>query len=127
MRLTPHFALIEFACRDALCTPVPARLVPNVIRLCEQLEIVRAHFNSPVTIRSGYRTPAHNAKVGGAGQSKHLTGEAADLVVEGYTPTEVAATIEFLVGAGRMRDGGLGIYRGWVHYDVRKRRARWGR
>jgi hypothetical protein len=33
--------------------------------------------------------------------------------------------IEDLIKAGSMPDGGVGMYAGWVHYDVRHQRARW--
>lgn len=69
--------------------------------------------------------PEHNAKVGGVKSSRHITGEAADFKIEGYTPKEVAAIIEKLIAAGKMEEGGIGIYSTWVHYDHRNVKARW--
>ena len=43
------------------------------------LDPARAEFGAPITVSSGYRSPAVNAKVGGAKNSQHCTGEAADL------------------------------------------------
>jgi hypothetical protein len=43
-----------------------------------QVEQIAKHFG--VTVSSGYRDPAHNAEVGGAPRSDHLTGGAVDFV-----------------------------------------------
>lgn len=43
------------------------------------LDPVRELFNAPVTVNSAFRSPAVNQAVGGAANSQHLTGEAADL------------------------------------------------
>ncbi len=121
--LSPHFAAGEMACRDG--TPLPARYLENARRLCAELEYLRAELGRPIVILSGYRTPEHNARVKGAQHSRHLVGEAADIVVHGVTPAAVADTIERLIVGRRMRDGGLGRYPTFTHYDVRFGRARW--
>jgi len=48
----------------------------------------------PVFISSGYRPPALNKKVGGSSTSQHLLALAADIVVTGYTPMQVAQWIK---------------------------------
>lgn len=121
--LTPNFRLDEFRCSDG--TPVPKKYLANVHRLCEQLEVIRAELNRPVTILSGYRTLKHNLKVGGAKTSQHLYGRAADIVIAGVSAKQVADTIEALIGGGLVHDGGLGRYRNFTHYDVRAKSARW--
>jgi uncharacterized protein YcbK (DUF882 family) len=126
--LTPHFTLDEFACRDGAA--VPPELVPNVLRLALQLEVLRTHLGAqPIRILSGYRTAAHNARLRGAAKrSRHLTAEAADIVIAGETPRAIHAEIERLIAAGLMQEGGLGLYPRWVHYDCdgTGRRRRWG-
>lgn len=124
MQLTPNFTLDEFECHDG--TPVPPTLIGNVRMLAANLQVLRDHVKQPVVINSGYRHPAYNRSIGGAKNSQHLTAKAADIRVRGYTPDEAAKVIEQLIAAGKMRQGGLGIYkRGWVHYDVRGTKARW--
>ena len=72
-------------------------------------------------ITSGYRTESHNKKVGGAKKSIHMMGIATDIVVKGVAPEDVAAYAELL-----MPDkGGIGLYRTFVHIDVRHEKARW--
>ncbi|MBQ5658783.1 MAG: DUF882 domain-containing protein, partial [Peptococcaceae bacterium] len=85
------------------------------------LQKVRTHFARPVAINSAYRTPAHNKRVGGETFSQHQYGTAADIVVTGVAPKKVAAFVETLL----LGKGGIGIYKGFVHIDTRKVRARW--
>lgn len=123
MQLTKNFHLDEFACHDG--TPVPAAFVPNAQRLADNLQVLRDELNMPVTVVSGYRTPAHNRKVRGAKRSEHLDASAGDVKVVNLAPEIVHLTILRLIAEGRMEEGGLGLYDGWVHYDVRGRKARW--
>ena len=88
MRVTPHFSLADFACHDG--TPYPVQWIDARLRpLCELLEIVRGRFGAPVTVISGYRTPAHNRRVQGARRSQHVEGRAADIRVRGVAPARV--------------------------------------
>lgn len=85
MQITEHFTVEEFersstADRLGIANRVPAALLPNLRTLCEVvLEPLRAFAGKPIVISSGYRCPALNRAVGGASQSQHLRGEAADL------------------------------------------------
>lgn len=122
-QLTSNFNLAEFACKDG--TPVPADLIPNVELLAKNLQVLRDHLGEPIHINSGYRSPAHNAKVGGKKNSYHMKAMAADITCKSKTPKQLAAIIEKLIAAKKMKQGGLGIYPGFVHFDVRGSRARW--
>ena len=86
--LSPHFRVQEFRCKDG---SDPVFVDTALVELLEQL---RAHFGKAVTITSGYRTPAHNAKAGGTRFSQHLYGRAADIRVQGASVEEVAACAE---------------------------------
>lgn len=123
MQLTKNFHTMEFDCRNGV--PVPEKYMPNVRKLAANLQILRDEIGESVHINSGYRTPAHNKKVGGKPKSQHLTASAADIVTRSYTPKQLAAIIEKLIASGKMQQGGLGIYPSFVHYDVRKNKARW--
>ena len=50
----------------------------------------------PITVNSAYRSPQVNALVGGVATSQHSTGEAADIVVAGIGPLELAQIIRNL-------------------------------
>jgi uncharacterized protein YcbK (DUF882 family) len=124
MKLTNNFTLQEFDCKDG--TPVPQQFIPNVQKLAEQLQTLRDYIGEPVMITgSGYRTPSHNAKVGGARNSQHLTASGADINARNYTPRQLSKIIEKLIKEKKMLQGGIGVYKGFVHYDIRGTKARW--
>ena len=118
--LAPDFKVRELRCRDGSDTVMVDEALTVV------LQCIREHFGKAVT--SGYRTPAHNAAVGGSKSSQHLLGRAADIQVAGTSVEDVAAYAESL-----MPDwGGVGRYpvkagraTGWVHVDTRADKARW--
>ena len=122
MKLTTNFNLSEFNKHNFTITDT---IFQNIFELAKNLQVLRDEVKKPIKITSGYRNAEFNKKIGGASQSRHITGEAADLKIEGYTPKQVAAIIEKLIAAGKMKQGGLGIYSTWIHYDVRGTAARW--
>jgi uncharacterized protein YcbK (DUF882 family) len=122
MKLTNNFNLNEFNKHNFQLTETILR---NIQELAKNLQVLRDEVKKPIKITSGFRDSSFNKKIGGATQSRHITGQAADLKIEGYTPKQVAAIIEKLIAAGKMKQGGLGIYSTWIHYDVRGTKARW--
>ena len=115
--LSTHFKVKEFACKDGSDAVLVAP------RLVMVLQSLRSHFGTAVTINSAYRTPQYNAKVGGVAHSQHCYGTAADIVVRGKTPAQVAAYARQL-----MPDwGGVGVYsqKGFTHIDVREVKSDW--
>jgi uncharacterized protein YcbK (DUF882 family) len=124
MKLTNNFNLNEFNKHNFALTETVLR---NIQELAKNLQALRDEVKKPIKITSGYRSPEHNAKVGGVKSSKHITGQAADIKVEGYTPKQVTEVIEKLIAAGKMKQGGIGTYSTWVHYDVRGTAARWNK
>ena len=123
MRLTKNFNLSEFDCKDG--TEMPSELLPNVLELAESLQELRKILNSPIRINSAYRSLEHNTKIGGSTNSQHLFGKAADIVVKGKTPSQVATMIKLLILEGKMKQGGIGVYDNFTHYDIRGHKARW--
>ena len=118
-----HFSQSEFDSHDGVATP--GSILGNIQNVMNQLEVLRTDVGVPINVVSGYRSPAQNAKVGGKGQSRHMCGQAADIQVRDMTPADVHATIERLIAAGQMQQGGLGLYNSFVHYDTRGTKARW--
>jgi uncharacterized protein YcbK (DUF882 family) len=123
MQLTENFNLEEWRCKDG--TPVPDNLVCNVQKLAENLQVLRDYLGEPIRLNSGYRTPAYNRKIGGAPKSQHTLGKAADITVKSKTPKQLKAVIEKLIKEGKMHNGGVGLYSGFIHYDVRPQPSRW--
>jgi uncharacterized protein YcbK (DUF882 family) len=123
MKLTKNFSLSEFRSKDG--SPTPAAVVGELQKLAENLQVLRDAISRLVKINSGYRSPEHNKKVGGARNSQHLLGKAADIAVTGMTPDQLKAIIEQLIAEGKMKNGGVGLYKTFVHYDTRDIPARW--
>lgn len=95
--LTPHFSLEEMTKSDTAMkwgipnTPTPMER-QNLKTLCLLiLEPLRAAAGRPLKINSGFRSTALNKKVGGADNSYHLTGRAADISVNNYKEASVLA------------------------------------
>jgi uncharacterized protein YcbK (DUF882 family) len=122
-KLTNNFTLEEF---NSKCgRDIPNNVLPNILQLAKNLQVLRDAIGKSISITSGYRSPQHNKKIGGAKDSQHVKGMAADIKVSGMTPKEVALVIEGLIEQGKMKQGGIGIYPSWVHYDIRGTKARW--
>jgi uncharacterized protein YcbK (DUF882 family) len=124
MKLSKNFNREEFDCKDG--TPVPKSFYGNVQEVADNLQILRDYIKEPLYVSgSGYRTEKHNKKVGGAKFSQHLTASGADITAKNLTPKELAAIIEKLIAEGKMTQGGIGVYPGFIHYDIRGTHARW--
>jgi hypothetical protein len=81
-RLSEHWEVRE------LCRPGDWPILANsretqdnlAVLANEVLEPIRTLWGAPIRCVSGYRSPQHNARVGGAPQSLHMRGQAADIV-----------------------------------------------
>ena len=113
--LSKNFKVSEFKCNDGSDTV----LISD--KLVGLLQNIRNHFGAAVTINSAYRTESYNKKIGGATKSHHVNGTAADIVVKGATPLEVAQYVEHIMPVS----GGIGVYQSFTHVDVRASRSRW--
>lgn len=130
-----HFTMAEMRCHDG--TPYPSMWVDRLVELFSQLDLIRETWGGPLHVISGYRTPEHNAAIGGAGQSQHVSGRAADLrpIRKGVHASDIHdlhRTVNELIAAGKLPSvGGVGVYpwvkqgkilvAGWVHVDTRQR------
>ena len=114
-KLSANFVVSEFKCNDG------SDKILIDTELVDILQKIRTHFGQPVTINSAYRSSAYNKKIGGASNSQHTKGTAADIVVKNTKPELVAQYVEFLMS----KKGGIGLYSTFVHVDVRSNKARW--
>ena len=115
LKLSNNFTVKEFACKDGSDTV----LIDSA--LVDLLQKIRDHFGKPITINSAYRNATYNKKIGGVSNSQHVYGTAADIVVQGVKPEEVAKYAEYLMP----KTGGIGLYSSFTHVDVRSNRSRW--
>lgn len=115
--LSSHFRRSEARCPCCGRSIIKRRLVDALEKLRNKCG------NVPIKVNSWYRCEEWNERVGGVPGSKHLLGEAADIVVQGLEPVEVAELAEQVC---EFRHGGIGVYQNFVHVDVRQDGpARW--
>ena len=114
-KLSENFKVSEFKCNDG------SDKVLISDELVTLLQKIRDHFGAAVVINSAYRTETYNRKVGGATHSQHVLGTAADIVISGVSPLQVAQYAEYL----QPKSGGIGVYTTFTHVDVRATRSRW--
>ena len=91
--LSKNFNRSEFACKGENCCGHSAPVHPDLI---EALQALRDRIGKPLSITSGFRCNRHNKAVGGAEQSFHTLGMAADVACSGrhQRPRQLAALAE---------------------------------
>ena len=118
VELTPRFSSTDWDCK---CRNPECKTTLICTDLVAGLDILWTKVGE-FDINSGYRCPAHNLSVGGKPGGYHPRGKAADL-----EPKKV--TVLKLFEAAReidvFRDGGLGLYRDFLHADSRGYTERW--
>ena len=84
-------------------------------QLVRTLKTIERHYGKPVVVTSGYRSPKHNRRVGGASGSRHTSCEAADVQIEGVSKWQLAKYLRSMPGRG-----GVGTYchTESVHIDI---------
>lgn len=124
MRLSKHFTDAEFersstAVRRGWDNTMPPGVRKQAVYLCETvLEKIRAHYNSPVIITSGYRSSTLNSAVRGSRNSQHCKGQAADITVKGVSVDRLFTDI--ITGAipGLTYDQVIWEFGAWVHISA---------
>ena len=71
----------EFRCKDGSVMPEEVKV--NLTALVEKvLDPARERFGNAIRVNSGWRSEAYNKSIGGAANSQHCKGQAADLAAE---------------------------------------------
>ena len=138
-RLSEHFTLAEM-CKTSVKTAdgnIPSHVhIENLKRLCGWLEMLRDEWNKrygegndPIIINSAYRSEAVNKAVGGASNSNHLSGCAADIRCLGIEQALRYAVILLDISDESKEDfDELLIEKSaksiWVHFAVRPKENR---
>jgi len=124
MKLTENFNLSELECKCG-CS-MPDFVKKNIIELAENLQVLRDTVGR-LDLTNAYRCKEHNADVGGAVNSQHLKGKAADVKSSTMSPSEIAVIVDDLMKSEKFKLGGVGIYNTFTHVDIRGSRARWSK
>ncbi len=140
--MSRYFTVEEFRCHSGAEYPA-VWVADRLAALTAALDGIRYAWDGPIVVVCGYRTAAYNdalakasaARNGGVSgvalNSQHIQGRAAD--IRPAAPTvervnELHKLTRELHDRGVIRIGGLGLYPGWIHVDVRAgdRLATWG-
>lgn len=113
-KLSKHFRVREFACKDG------SKFVLISTILVKILESLRGKIGEEIYINSGFRTAKHNKDVGGAPLSYHQYGMAADIRAKTKTPEELYDLLDEMMEGW----GGLELHNTFVHVDVRMKEWR---
>lgn len=115
--ISEFFTRDEFACRCGCGFKAVDKELLGI------LERIREHFGKPVHITNACRCLTHNRQVGSQDNSQHIKGMAADIWIRDVPPENIVKFLdEFCL---LKQKGGIGIYKTFVHIDVRDQIARW--
>jgi zinc D-Ala-D-Ala carboxypeptidase len=111
----PSFSPREIACKGT------GELVIDDQAL-DKLQALRDRLGKPLILTSAYRSPEHNKRVGGAKNSRHMQGDAFDVMMTNHDPQS------FEAAARAVGFTGFGYYpkSGFMHVDTGPARS-WGR
>ena len=124
MRLSKHFTLEEMtrsmvAARRGIDNTPGAGEIKNLENVCyEILEPIRAHFDKPIMVSSGYRSEALCEAIGSKKTSQHAKGQAVDFEIAGVPNIKIAYWLQNNVDFDQLI---LEFYNpddpagGWVH------------
>ncbi|MEL1225759.1 MAG: D-Ala-D-Ala carboxypeptidase family metallohydrolase [Candidatus Neomarinimicrobiota bacterium] len=125
MKLTTNFSLAELtasqvAARKGIPNNPTAGQIENLKKLCESiLQPIRNHYDAPVIISSGYRSPELCVVIGSSIDSQHAKGCAADLQVVGVDNKSLAKYIKENLDFDQLilefYKESEGPHSGWVH------------
>lgn len=129
-KLSENFSLEEMIASDTARirkidnTPTPAVKV-KLERLCKEiLQPIRDKYGHAITVTSGYRSPKLNAAVGGAKNSQHMTGEAADIKCTATSKATLFNLIKGMIASKEIKVGQLIWEYGtkkepnWIHVSL---------
>ncbi len=138
-KIAGRFRIKDFMCKDKyfnsnqdLYWLMDKKVLFKTIELLDSLES-RGLNKDGFYVNNGHRHPRRNEKIKGASQSKHIKGQAVDIVIQDinndgkHTKKDKDIVLKLLDKHIIKNEGGIGLYPGTqsVHYDVRGKRARW--
>ena len=112
IQVSINFNLQEFNCPCCKRVIIHKDLLTNLIKL-------RKLVKEPIYINSGYRCKAYNDQVGGTSKSYHTFGMAVDIIIK------IGTLSDLVLYAKQAGFKGIGIYKTFIHLDVRPKEYTW--
>lgn len=122
-KVSKYFTVREVTNGDRRRIPQNSDIKQNILTLAQELDRVREAWGSPLLVNSWYRPPAVNRAVGGASNSQHLYGKAADIRPAQGNIYDFQKWLDNV--AWKDKALGYGAKKGFVHVDLRPGRIRW--
>lgn len=104
-------------CKHCKALPAPE----HYERILTRVNLLEALCGHPLYVTSGYRCEQHNIAIGGAKKSRHVVGDAADVMCKDLTPREL---YDICDADPILASGGLACSETFLHIDCHTRR-RW--
>lgn len=125
----PKYPITEnFIVKEALWLPQWNRLAneedglteehkKNLIKLFNQMELVRSFLNTSIVVNVAYRPPEYNRLIEGATDSAHIYGMAVDWYVPNVDCSEIRSLIVPYLDVWKLRCEDAPV--SWIHTDIR--------
>ena len=129
MRLSENFELYEFTrSQDASRLGIDNTPSSDVVRelgalVSNVLQPLRDYLGRPIFISSGYRSPKLNSHIGGASDSQHMAGQAADFECWSVSNVRLFHAIRYRFAFDQLilerHDPNQGPNSGWIHLSYK--------
>lgn len=111
-------------------TPPPADLTANAKELVKNINKIQylLYQENPtykIRLHSTYRSPAHNADIGGATRSYHMQARAVDFSVSNLDAKDLQKLLYKWMISGKIPKGGIGQGSSYAHYDNKGTMSTW--
>jgi GH24 family phage-related lysozyme (muramidase)/uncharacterized protein YcbK (DUF882 family) len=123
-KVSKYFTVKEVTQRDNRRIPKDPVVIANILKLAVELDKVREKWGKPIGVTSWYRPVGVNAEVGGAFNSTHIDGIAADIYDIGGKEYEFEDFLDKFWG-NRALGYGVASGKGFSHLDLRDDGRRW--
>ena len=125
-QLTENFWLREFILSDfytekqqrKVINSVDTNILRNIHEVAENLQVLRSAINARIDVNIGFRPVWYELEKGRSGKSQHTKAKAADIKSPFKTSRELYDIVEELITECKMKQGGLGYYNTFIHYDI---------
>jgi len=123
-KVSTYFTVGEVCQWDWRRIPTSSAIKNDIVWLARELDQVRVAWGGSIIVNSWYRPPDVNWQVGGASNSQHLYGRAADIRPGNGDLWGMQNWLDWGLWANRALGYGASCC-GFVHLDLRNGRIRW--